>query len=142
VADFYRDHNVARELADRLRDAGHGARTARELAMERAGDEAHLSLAAQSGRILITHNAKDFSLLHAAWQRWSADWKTSAHHAGILVLIPPVSPEEATREIESLVEASHTSQRLQVHRLHPAYDHGIMSNNECYMSSVSWGRRV
>lgn len=41
--------------------------------MERASDDAHLSLAARSGWILVTHNAKDFILLHAAWRRWARE---------------------------------------------------------------------
>lgn len=41
--------------------------------MERASDDAHLSLTARSGWILVTHNAKDFILLHAAWRRWARE---------------------------------------------------------------------
>ncbi len=73
MAEFYLDHNVARELAEHLCHAGHAARTARDLGTERASDDAHLSLAARSGWILVTHNAKDFVLLHAAWHRWSQE---------------------------------------------------------------------
>jgi hypothetical protein len=102
---FYLDHNVALELAHHLRDAGHDARTARDLEMERAGDETHLSLAARSGWTLITHNAKDFTLLHAAWRRWSQEWGVTAHHAGILVLTPPVAPTQAAQEVLALLEA-------------------------------------
>jgi len=93
--------------------------------MERAGDEAHLSLAARSGWTLITHNAKDFSLLHAAWLRWSADWQTLAHHAGILVLIPPVSPAEAANEIVSLLEAGQEpGDELYIWRRHSGWSRG------------------
>jgi hypothetical protein len=105
VAEFYLDHNVALELAEHLRRAGHGAQTARQRGLERAGDEAHLWLAAHSGWALITHNAKDFTLLHAAWKQWSKGWGVDSHHAGILLLTPPISPELASREIVGLVQA-------------------------------------
>jgi len=72
--------------------------------MERAGDDAHLFLASQSGWTLITHNAKDFILLHEAWLRWSKGWEVSAQHSGILILIPPISPVAAAQEIERLIQ--------------------------------------
>lgn len=99
MAEFYLDHNVARELAEHLHQAGHAARTARDLGMERASDDTHLSLAARSGWILGTHNAKDFVLLHSAWHRWSQEWGAEAHHAGILVMSPSVSPVRASDEL-------------------------------------------
>lgn len=101
MADFHLDHNLARELAEHLRRAGHSAQTARELGMERAGDEAHVSRAARMGWTLITHNAKDFALLQAAWSRWSREWEVEAHHARILVLIPAVPPFQAARSDRS-----------------------------------------
>lgn len=106
MAEFYLDHKVARELAEHLRRAGHAARTARDLGMERASDDAHLSLAARAGWILVTHNAKDFILLHAAWRRWAREWGAEAHHAGILVMIPPVSPMRALHELLDLVRSN------------------------------------
>ena len=102
MAEFYLDHNVARELGYFLRREGHSARTVQQLGLVRAGDEIHLSLAAQSGWTLITHNARDFTLLHAAWLRWSRDWNVEAEHAGILVLAPPVSPRRAMEEVLAL----------------------------------------
>lgn len=106
MAEFLLDHNVARDLADHLRQAGHGARTSHALGMERDGDEAYLSRSAQAAWILITHNAKDFVLLHAAWRRWTAEWGVSVEHAGILVLIPPVASAQAAQEVLSLLRAN------------------------------------
>lgn len=54
MGQFFLDHNVAREIAERLRRAGHGARTAAELGMERAGDEEYVSLSARSRWTLTT----------------------------------------------------------------------------------------
>ena len=103
MAQFLLDHNVARELGGLLSRAGHGARSAQALGMARAGDEEYLLLAARSGWTVLTHNAKDFLLLHAAWRHWSRDWGVGLQHAGILVLIPPVTPAEAAREVLSLL---------------------------------------
>ena len=108
MAEFYLDHNVARELADHLRRFGHVAHTAHEVGMDRAGDEAHLALAARSGWTLITHNAGDFRLLHAAWRQWTRDWGVEKHHVGILILFPPVAPLQAAQEINALLETEST----------------------------------
>lgn len=71
--------------------------------MDRAGDEAHLALAARSGWILVTHNAGDFRLLHAAWRLWAREWGVERRHTGILILFPPVAPRHAAHEIHSLL---------------------------------------
>jgi Domain of unknown function (DUF5615) len=102
------DHNVARELADHLRGLGHVAHTARELGMDRAGDEAHLALAARSDWTLITHNAGDFRLLDAAWRQWMREWGVEKHHAGILILFPPIAPLQAAQVIGALLETEPT----------------------------------
>lgn len=73
--------------------------------MERASDDAHLSLAARAGWILITHNAKDFILLHAAWRRWAREWGAEAHHEGTLVMSPSASPRRAAHELLDLVRS-------------------------------------
>ena len=110
MAAFYLDHNVARQLADLLRLAGHDARTAPELGIERAGDEEFVSLAARSARILLTHNARDFTLLHAAWRRWSREWGVTVHHSGIMVLIPPLLPPQAAQEVIALLGSGQSLQ--------------------------------
>ena len=61
---------------------GHTATTPSELGTERAGDADHLLEATQQRRILVTHNRKDFLLLHNAWHTWAM----AVPHAGILVL--------------------------------------------------------
>jgi hypothetical protein len=42
----------------------------------------HVRSAAENGRILVTHNKRDFLLLHAAW----VDWMTGYPHSGILIM--------------------------------------------------------
>ena len=86
MADFYLDHDVAIRVAPALRDLGHTAITPRDLGTERANDADHLLGAATDSRVLVTHNAKDFMLLHHAWELWQTAWLVAAPHSGILVL--------------------------------------------------------
>ena len=84
MASFYTDHDVALQVALLLRQIGHTAITARDLGLERAGDDEHLLTAAQRGWILVTHNRQHFLLLHDAWRRWLRVFGVSTVHAGIL----------------------------------------------------------
>jgi Domain of unknown function (DUF5615) len=105
VADFFLDQNVSREFGLLLRMRGQSARTTRDLGMERAGDDELLFLAAQQRWLFVTHNAKDFQLLHDAWRRWSTGWLVAATHPGILVLNPPIAPLVATSEIDAILRS-------------------------------------
>ena len=79
LADFYLNHNVSRELGGWLRLSGHTARTAADIGQDQATDDEHLLTAQQQNWILITHNWKDFRLLHDAWRRWfGAHWPRAA----------------------------------------------------------------
>ncbi len=103
MADFYTDHNVAIEVAPRLRFLGHTAGTAHDLHLENAEDDEHLLVAAQHGWTLVTHNRKDFILLHNAWRRWTGAWQVPAQHGGILI-VPQVWPAHQTASaIDSFV---------------------------------------
>ncbi|MGI8827131.1 MAG: DUF5615 family PIN-like protein [Chloroflexota bacterium] len=86
MPEFYIDNNVALEVAGFLRAAGHPAVTARDLHRETNSDDEQLLVASQHGHVFLTHNETDFILLHDAWQRWSAAWGVTAHHAGILIV--------------------------------------------------------
>lgn len=69
-------------------------------------DPQQLLTATDSNRTLVTHNTKDFVLLHIAWRRWTDRWGIDpGPHAGV-VGIPqkthfPV--QEAARQIDALV---------------------------------------
>ena len=97
----YIDHDVSAQIAALLRNDGHDVLTTRERHLTRASDDEQLLVASQQGRVLITHNARDFVLLHNAWRRWSAAWQVTAVHAGILVIPqwPRLLPAEAAREL-------------------------------------------
>jgi hypothetical protein len=93
MADYYIDHDVPLRMAWHLRTAGHGAVTVRDRGLEGADDDEHVLGATARGAILITHNSKDFTLLHRAWHRWATAWSVDARHGGILLLPQPTAAE-------------------------------------------------
>ena len=98
MASLYLDHNISLRLALPLRAAGHDVVTARDLGLTRLTDDAKLLSAVRVGRVLVTHNRRDFTLLHDAWLIWPAAFGLALPpHPGILVLDP------APRELLSAV---------------------------------------
>ena len=88
MAKFHTDEHISQAFADALTARGHDVATTYRLRLSKAPDDKHLLVAAQAGRILITHNEVDFELLHRAWMRWRDAWsiRSTTAHAGILVL--------------------------------------------------------
>lgn len=120
MAEFYLDHNVAARMVDLLEARGHTATTVDTLGLAAAKDNELLLRAAQDQRIFITHNWKDFLLLHSAWQEWSAAWGVSPQHAGILVIpMPPRwDSERATREIDFFLGVQRAFSNAIINSLH------------------------
>lgn len=83
---------------------GHTARTALDLGLAHAGDDEHLLIAAQNGWILVSHNRKDFNLLHDGWRRWSAAWGVIALHGGILIIPQSWPAKRTASEIDSFIQ--------------------------------------
>ena len=76
---LYLDENVNPEVAEWLIEAGIDALTAREAGMLGASDEEHLVFAAESGRVLFTHDFHDFPSI-------ASDWASARRqHCGILI---------------------------------------------------------
>lgn len=119
------DHDVSLHVALLLRQLGHRATTARDLGLERAGDDEHLFIAAQRAWILVTHNRQHFCLLHDAWRHWLPAWGVPVMHAGIL--IPPQGLPD------------HTIQLLQ-----EFFASGLSLLNELYVWRLAsgWTRRL
>ena len=93
-------------VAPELRSRGHTARTAHDMGLDSAKDDEQILVAAQNGWTLITHNRKDFALLHDAWQRWTKAWQVPARHAGILLVPQTWAGGEIAREIELFVQTA------------------------------------
>ncbi|MHB8578061.1 MAG: DUF5615 family PIN-like protein [Dehalococcoidia bacterium] len=96
MVDVYFDHNVSRHLAAPLIAAGLAVLTARDAGRDYADDDEHLLFATSERRVLISHNARDFTLLHGAWHRWSRAWGVREEHAGIVLLPQPRSLDYAS----------------------------------------------
>ncbi len=90
MARFYLDNDVAQRVAAELDAFGHDAITTRALHRRRARDEQQLMFAVHERRIFVTHNARDFILLHDAWHLWTYTWGVQEEHTGIF--IPPQDP--------------------------------------------------
>ena len=64
MAAFYRDNDVAQVLAAYLLADGHDVTTARWARLQAAADAEQLLRAAEEGRILVTHNRREYVMLH------------------------------------------------------------------------------
>ena len=106
MALFFLDNDFPLGAGDELRRLGHDVASARSTNREDRHDEEQLLYAATENRILITHNRRDFRLLHRAWLRWSRTWSVQQAHAGILVL-----PQGRTYQEYGAVIDSYLSQR-------------------------------
>ncbi|MGH2354417.1 MAG: DUF5615 family PIN-like protein, partial [Chloroflexota bacterium] len=83
---FHIDHDVTNHVTQSLHNYGHHAWTARDLGLEKAHDGVQLMAAAQQQRVLVSHNWKDFRLLHRTWLHWTEVWQIPLQHAGILIV--------------------------------------------------------
>lgn len=105
MADLYLDSDVHGQVAPLLRAAGHDAVTAADQGRRRASDDEQLLAAARQGRIVVSHNRKDFVLLHGAWRRWPPAYGLALPpHPGILIL-DQVSPRAVADAVVDLLAA-------------------------------------
>ena len=75
----YLDADVDPALARQARQHGLDVISAYEVGNGRLLDEDQLAYAARHGRVIVTHNARDFAPLFDDW------WEAGRDHAGILV---------------------------------------------------------
>jgi predicted nuclease of predicted toxin-antitoxin system len=74
------DDSASRQLSMVLRKAGHDVATPADLDISGAPDPVHLTWAIRVGRVLLTRNARDFTLLHDLVRA------SGGGHPGILLL--------------------------------------------------------
>ena len=111
--DFALDEDVPHAVAALLRQKGLSVQSAKELNRLGLSDVQVLLHAATDRQIVVTHNGRDFELLHEAWVSWRRHWEREiasqitppvkpSHHAGIIVT--PHLPDRAmVGVIESFV---------------------------------------
>lgn len=110
MARLYLDHNVSLRLVASLRSVGHDVVAARDLNITRVSDDAQVLAAVRAGRLLITHNRRDFLLLHEAWITWPAAFGMALPpHAGML-LLDVASPNELVRVLIALLTTTPLSE--------------------------------
>lgn len=76
---LYCDEDVSVVLAAMLRARGFTVTTARNSGQLGRSDEDQLTVAADAGSVLLTHNRVDFERLHRRW------FESGRRHAGIIV---------------------------------------------------------
>lgn len=113
MAAVYLDADVAVALAELLRAAGHDAVTADDEGMKYARDSAQMLAAWRRGRVVITHNGKDFPDHHEAWQTWPAAWGVATpRHPGVIV-VAQVGEEKLATILSTFFADGHaTADRL------------------------------
>jgi Domain of unknown function (DUF5615) len=95
------DEDVSYDLVGNLRDVGYVMNSVKDSGNFGLTDARRLLWAVEHGRTMITHNRKDFRLLHEALSLWASRWGAAdvLHHHGILVL-PHLPVPERVRLID------------------------------------------
>ncbi|MCX6020452.1 MAG: hypothetical protein NTZ05_01750 [Chloroflexi bacterium] len=106
MASIYIDKD-ALFLAPLLRSHGHQITTVRDLAMDTEFDEIHLLTETRRNQILVSHNWRDYFMLHRAWRAWSNEWGIAPQHGGILILEQKVDRVILANEVLELLRSGH-----------------------------------
>ena len=103
MARFSVDADVSPDVVRGLRSYGHDGLSASDTGMRHADDEQQLIVAVLQSRLLVSHNSRDFLLLHRAWLRWPPSLQVSFPlHAGIAVI-----PQKSRLDHERAVAVLH-----------------------------------
>ena len=84
MALIYLDEDVSVMVGPLLTPRGHDVIHAYDLNNRQVPDTEHLLFAASSGRVMLTHNRKDFEELHRWWLALNSWGIMGRSHAGIL----------------------------------------------------------
>ena len=87
VAECFLDADVEDPMVELLVRKGHPTVTTKQASRINATDDVQLLIATDLGRLLITHDQRDFLLLHRAWRSFARRWGVQPEdHPGILVV--------------------------------------------------------
>jgi hypothetical protein len=93
LARIYCDHNISHDIGPLLRFLGHDLIFSRDIGSTTFPDDVLLLSSVRDDRVFVTHNRRDFRMLHDAWVTWPAAFGLALPaHPGILVL-DQVRPE-------------------------------------------------
>jgi hypothetical protein len=97
------------DVGELLRERGHVVTLTKDLQLERAHDGLQLVTATRRQALLVSHNGKDFRLLHRAWCCWTEEWAIGAQHAGILIL-PHGSELDSVAHLLAFLQTGHSAE--------------------------------
>ena len=106
MADLCLDEDVHVAFAPFLQLHDHTTLTSQAAGRLGAHDDDQLLWATHLGRLLVTHNRKDYLLLARAWRSFARRWGVEPEqHAGIIVIPQPalLPPPRAAAEIDHLI---------------------------------------
>ncbi len=103
MARFYLDENISRDVGSALAQNAHDVVHAVDVGNQSKPDPEHLLVAAESGRILVTFNRRDFRELHRFWTALNAWGNLDQHHAGILTSWGDIADEQWAGLIHAFV---------------------------------------
>jgi hypothetical protein len=104
IERHYLDEDVSYDLTGGLRDAGYDMDSVKDAGNFGLTDARQLLWAVEHGRTVITHNRKDFRLLHEALKLWAIRWGSpgALRHHGVLV-VPHLPVPQLARLIDEFV---------------------------------------
>jgi hypothetical protein len=91
MSSFYFDNHVSLVTATNLREYGHNVVATRDRRAQRQRDFQQMITATNLGRLLVTHNERDYILLYRAWHFWSEQWGAANSHNSTSIVIPQFS---------------------------------------------------
>lgn len=85
---FHLDEHVSERFTELAERRGVDVTSIDRLGLKGLDDASNLLLASRAGRVLMTYDVRDYTLLHHAWQIWSSAWMTEnpPRHAGIALI--------------------------------------------------------
>ncbi len=105
MAIFYLDNDVSADLITLLARDRHTVITTRQLGLTTNNDAAQLLAAVQHQATLVTHNKRDFVLVHKAWHALASYWGHADRHPGILIL-PQGDPPQLHQYLTAFLGSS------------------------------------
>ena len=106
MALIYLDEDISRDTARMLAQNGHNVVHAVDIGHRSMPDPEHLKFAAETGRILVTFNRRDFREAHQIWVAVSAWTDLLPSHAGILTPLGQVPNSQWAQLIHNFVGLS------------------------------------
>ena len=94
MARLYLDEDIPPEVGEALTQYNHDVVHAVQAGNQSIPDPAHLLIAAEAGRILVTFNRRDFRQAHQLWTALHSWGNLDKSHAGILTSMGQIPKNE------------------------------------------------